>query len=82
MLRFSNLTRNVTNEVLTEICTCFGQVASIEFINYPGTQKFKGVAYVTYATNEEAKQALSCLAPNKTFPGDEPVPAVKSRSPS
>jgi len=82
MLRIANLTRNVTNEVLTDICECFGEPQKIEFVNYPGTQKFKGVAYVTYASNEEARQALACLAPGKVFPGDEPPPVKASRSPS
>ena len=45
-LRLSNLSRNVTSDILTDICSHFGQVKSVELVSYPGTKKPKGVAYV------------------------------------
>jgi RNA recognition motif-containing protein len=58
LLRLANLTRNVNADILQEICSCFGEVRQIELINYPRTEKFKGVAYVTYSTDAEARAAL------------------------
>lgn len=63
--------------MLTEICSCYGTVADIEFVTFPGTKKLKGVAYVKYSSIEETKMALSCLAPTKSMPKLESEEEVK-----
>ena len=65
MLRVSNLTRNVSEAVLREICGNYGSVKTVEFICFPGTKKLKGVAYVGYDQEQEANTALEYLAGRK-----------------
>lgn len=48
MLRFTNLSRNVTKEILTEICSCYGEVRDMEFVTYKNSAKPNGVAYVRF----------------------------------
>jgi len=64
-LRLSNLSRNVTHSVLTDICSHFGEPRSIDFVPFPGSKKLKGVAYIQFASSDEARAALECLAPSK-----------------
>ena len=67
-IRLSNLSRNVTSDVLTNICSNYGDIKNIEFISFEETTKLKGVAYVRYTNNEQVTHALECLAPGKSVP--------------
>ena len=66
MVRFANLSRNVQEEHLREICGNYGHVKHIEFINFERTFKPKGVAYVTFEKEEDAKKILECFAPTES----------------
>ena len=55
----------MTEDILKEICTCYGEVKRVNFINFEGTTKPKGVAYVEYPNEEEAKKGLEYLNPSE-----------------
>jgi RNA recognition motif-containing protein len=59
------LSRNVTDEILKEIASFYGEVKRVDFINFEGSKKPKGVAYVEYAKEDEARQAIDYLMPSE-----------------
>lgn len=65
MIRLQNLSRNVNENILREICGFYGSVKNVEFMCFPGSKKLKGVAYVSYDNEEDAKNAFDHLAPQK-----------------
>lgn len=65
LLRFGNLSRNVTDEILKEIGTNYGEVKRVISINFPQTKKPKGVSYLEYSTEEAARNAFECLNPSE-----------------
>ncbi len=67
MVRLNNLTRNVSDQTLREICSNYGSVKDVELINFEGTSKFKGVAYIQFDTEKEAKNAYQHLADSRTL---------------
>ena len=59
----------MTPSVLTDILSHFGDLRSLDFVpHHPGTTKLKGVAYARFATADEARAALECLAPGSKSP--------------
>src|SRR2546423_5671103 len=58
---FGNLSFNVTNSDLEQLCSPHGAVKSAEVIQDRDTDRSKGFGFVQMGTNEEAQAAISAL---------------------
>jgi RNA recognition motif-containing protein len=60
-LYVGNLSYNITNSDLKQLCSPHGAVKSAEVIQDRDTDRSKGFGFVQMGTNEEARAAISAL---------------------